>query len=103
MDNYYFIRISGTIATGLMEKWKTLHWPENLWCTDAASYIIETQPRSRKLDFDDVSGAYFLLSCGLCLGIIAFVVELLVGCSRLVLTSSPDPQPVQETFWVTMK
>jgi hypothetical protein len=103
-------RISQAVATGLMEKWKALHWPEGLWCVDAASYIIATQPRSRKLDFNDVSGAYFLLSCGLSLGIVAFIIELLVSCPKIFFRASrsasafaPASRPTKAKMWVTMK
>ncbi|CAL8078376.1 unnamed protein product [Orchesella dallaii] len=69
--------ILNAVNSGLMTKWKAIHWPNNLQCVDAASYIVSTQPKSRQLTFDDCQGAYFLLLCGLSAGITAFIVERL--------------------------
>ncbi|CAG7727347.1 unnamed protein product [Allacma fusca] len=55
--------ISNSISTGLMEKWKQIHWPRSLSCADAASYIIKTQPKTRKLRLGDLQGAYFIFFC----------------------------------------
>lgn len=73
---YYVHRIRWAVSSGLMEKWKSMHWPKDLWCADAAAYILMTQPKTRKLDFEDVQGASFLLGCGLTFAILVFIIEI---------------------------
>ncbi|OXA52069.1 Glutamate receptor ionotropic, delta-1 [Folsomia candida] len=68
--------IRWAVSSGLMEKWKSMHWPKDLWCADAAAYILMTQPKTRKLDFEDVQGASFLLGCGLTFAILVFIIEI---------------------------
>jgi len=61
-----------------MEKWKLIHWPRALWCEDAAAYISQTQPKTRKLDFDDVQGIFMVFFCGLSIAITVFIIELII-------------------------
>lgn len=69
-------RILNVVTTGLMEKWKRIHWPRHLYCVNAAKYIVSTQPKARKLTLDDCQGVYFLLLVGLSLASIAFIMEI---------------------------
>lgn len=58
-----------------MAKWKTMNWPNNLFCVDAATYIISTQPQSRKLNRNDFQGVSALWSVGIISALIAFASE----------------------------
>lgn len=69
-------RILVVVTTGLMDKWKRLHWPRRLFCVNAAQYIVSTQAKVRKLNLDDCQSTYFLLVCGLSLATFAFVMEI---------------------------
>lgn len=75
-------RILNVVTTGLMEKWKSMHWPRNLWCVNAASYIVSTQPKTRKLTMDDCQGDYLILVCGLLAAIVAFIFEMYMKFRR---------------------
>ncbi|XP_021944932.2 glutamate receptor ionotropic, delta-1-like [Folsomia candida] len=68
--------ITRAVTTGLLEKWKSLHWEQLLWCVDAVNYIPTTLPPTRKLELSDLSGAWFLLGCGAFFSIADFLIEL---------------------------
>lgn len=74
--SWFCYRITRAVTTGLLEKWKSLHWEQLLWCVDAVNYIPTTLPPTRKLELSDLSGAWFLLGCGAFFSIADFLIEL---------------------------
>ncbi len=79
-----FCRIGWAVSTGLMEKWKTIHWPRDLWCEDAATYISNTSPKTRKLSLVDLQGTFFLLGAGVIFSICSFMIEKITNIVTLL-------------------
>ncbi|KAG1707493.1 putative glutamate receptor [Nymphon striatum] len=76
LRKYFDLQILKLYETGLLKRWKDLHWPENSVCT-----LKRIEERARKslrpLKFDDMYSGFILWTVGLFFSAVIYVTECL--------------------------